>query len=70
MATQISMACLSLLGGLGVFLVAMKLLSNNIETLAGNKMKLMLAKLGKSKIVGVGIGAGVTAIIQSSGALV
>lgn len=69
MATQISIACLSLLGGLGVFLMAMKLLSNNIETLAGNKMKLMLAKLGKSKIVGVGIGAGVTAIIQSSGAV-
>ena len=69
MAKEISIACLSLLGGLGVFLIAMKLLSTNIETLAGNKMKLMLAKLGKSKLVGVGIGAGVTAIIQSSGAV-
>lgn len=69
MAKEISIACLSLLGGLGVFLIAMKLLSTNIETLAGNKMKLMLAKLGRSKIVGVGIGAGVTAIIQSSGAV-
>lgn len=69
MAVKISEAILGLLGGLGVFLVAMKMLSSNIETLAGTRLKKMFEKIGKSKFLGVGIGTAATAIIQSSGAV-
>lgn len=61
-------ALVALLSGLGALLVGFKLLSDNIEKLANSGIKKLFNKIGKSKLVGVGIGAGVTAIIQSSGA--
>ena len=54
--------------GLGTFLIGCKLLSDNIEMLANNKIKSLFNKSSKSKIVGVGIGAATTAIVQSSSA--
>ena len=54
--------------GLGTFLIGCKLLSDNIELLANNKIKGLFNKSSKSKIVGVGIGATTTAIVQSSSA--
>lgn len=57
-----------LVSGLGALLIGFKLLSDNIEKLANSGIKKLFNKIGKSKLVGVGIGAGVTAIIQSSGA--
>lgn len=66
---NIAIACLSLIAGLGVLLLSMNLMTQNIETLAGNKLKKMFNKLGKSKLAGVGIGTATTAIIQSSGAV-
>ncbi|MDD4839174.1 MAG: Na/Pi cotransporter family protein [Clostridia bacterium] len=69
MAQAILIAVLELLAGLGVFLTAMKLLTNNVESLAGDKIKGMFAKISKSKFVGVGIGTATTAIVQSSSAV-
>lgn len=54
--------------GLGTFLIGCKLLSDNIEMLANNKIKGLFNKSSKSKLVGVGIGATTTAIVQSSSA--
>lgn len=56
------------IAGLGTFLIGCKLLSDNIEMLANNKIKGLFNKSSKSKLVGVGIGATTTAIVQSSSA--
>ena len=62
------LAVIALLAGLGAFLFGFKVLSDNIEKLATNKLRRWFDKTGKSRLAGVGIGAGVTAIIQSSSA--
>ena len=62
------LAVIALLAGLGAFLFGFKILSDNIEKLATNKLRRWFDKTGKSRLAGVGIGAGVTAIIQSSSA--
>lgn len=62
------LAVVMLLAGLGAFLFGFKVLSDNIEKLATNKLRRWFDKTGKSRLAGVGIGAGVTAIIQSSSA--
>ena len=58
----------SLLGGLALFLYGMQMMSNGLETAAGNKMKKILEKLTASRIKGVIIGALITAVINSSSA--
>ena len=62
------LAVVALLGGLGAFLFGFKVLSDNIEKLATNRLRGWFDKTGKNRFIGVGIGAGVTAIIQSSSA--
>jgi len=57
-----------LLAGVGVFIVGMNFLSEALEKSAGNGMKRLLEKISNNRFSGVGIGAGVTAIIQSSSA--
>ncbi len=57
-----------LLAGVGVFIVGMNFLGDALERSAGNGMKNLLGKISNNRFSGVGIGAGVTAIIQSSSA--
>ena len=57
---------LSLISGIGVFILAMKLLSESLKEFAGEKMKLLLKKITGNKIKGVLIGALVTGVVQSS----
>lgn len=59
---------ISLLGGLGLFLVGMNLASEALQKFAANKVKNILALLTRSPLLGVGIGAAVTALLQSSSA--
>ena len=59
---------LSLIAGVGVFILAMKLMSDSLNQIAGERMKRLLEKLAGNRIVGVLIGALVTAVIQSSSA--
>lgn len=59
---------LSLLGGLALFLYGMQMMSTGLEAAAGNKMKAILEKLTSNRIKGVLVGAGITAVIQSSSA--
>ena len=56
----------SMLGGLALFLYGMNMMSNGLELAAGNKMKSILEKLTSNRILGVLVGALVTAVIQSS----
>lgn len=62
------LSVVSLLAGLGAFLFGFKVLSDNIEKLATNRLRSWFDKTGKSRLAGVGIGTAVTAIIQSSSA--
>lgn len=57
-----------LLGGLALFLYGMQMMSNGLETAAGNKMKTILEKLTSNRFKGVIVGAAITAVIQSSSA--
>ena len=57
-----------LLAGVGVFIVGMNFMSDALEKSAGSGLKRMLERISNNRLSGVGIGAGVTAIIQSSSA--
>lgn len=61
-------AILLLLAGVGVFIAGMNMLSGGLEKSAGGGLKRLLGKISGNRFSGVGIGAGVTAIIQSSSA--
>ena len=56
------------LGGLGMFLFGMKIMSEGLQKVAGNKMRQILAMVSNNRFVGCGAGAAVTCIIQSSSA--
>ena len=59
---------LGLLGGLALFLYGMQMMSNGLEAAAGNRMRGILEKLTSNRILAVVVGAGITAVIQSSSA--
>ena len=59
---------ISLLGGIGLFISAMNIMSSNLQKVAGTGMRRLLAKITDNRFAGVGIGAIVTMIIQSSSA--
>jgi len=65
---QVYECILSLIGGVGVFILAMKLMSDSLNEIAGERMKNLLEKIAGNRIKGVLIGALVTAVIQSSSA--
>lgn len=55
-------------GGLGMFLYGMNIMADGLQKGAGNKMKQLMGFLTNNRIIGVLVGALVTAIIQSSSA--
>ena len=57
-----------MLGGIAVMMFGMRTMGANLERIAGSNMKTMLGKMTGNRFVGVGIGAAVTAIINSSAA--
>ena len=59
---------LGMFGGLAVFMFGMHTLSGALEKLAGGRIETLLEKMTSSPIKGVGLGAIVTALIQSSAA--
>lgn len=59
---------LTLLGGLAMFLYGMNTMGDGLEKIAGNKMGQIIDKLTGNLFKGLLVGAGVTAIIQSSNA--
>lgn len=58
----------SMLGGLAIFMVGMKLMGESLETIAGNEMNKMFEKVSNNRFKGFLIGLGVTSVIQSSSA--
>lgn len=56
------------LGGLGMFLYGMNIMADGMQKTAGSKMSSFLGMLTNNRLLAVGLGALITAIIQSSGA--
>ncbi len=65
MATEI---ILGLMGGLGLFLYGMEMMSAGLEKVAGAKMRSILAACTKNQFIGLLVGTLVTMVIQSSSA--
>lgn len=57
-----------LFGGLGLFLFGMKEMSEGLQKMSGDSLKRILEKITSNRILGTGVGAAVTTVIQSSSA--
>lgn len=66
--TTVVSAILSLIAGIGIFLIACQMMSSNLESASSNKLKALFSRASNSRLLGVGIGTFGTAVIQSSGA--
>lgn len=66
--SEIISVIMSLIGGLGLFLIGMQFMSEGLQKSAGNSLKKILEKLTSNRLIGTGVGAIVTTIIQSSSA--
>ncbi len=60
---------ITLLGGLAFFLYGMSVMSQGLERLAGSKLESILRTMTSSKLRSLGLGVGITALIQSSSAV-
>lgn len=61
-------AILTLVAGIGIFLIACQMMSSNLESASSARLKALFSKAARSRLLGVGIGTVGTAAIQSSGA--
>lgn len=68
MEINVFQIALAFLGGFGLFMFGMDYMGEGLQKAAGNKMKNLLSVLTSNPFLGVLVGAGVTAIIQSSSA--
>ena len=59
---------ISLLGGIALFLFGMGLMGDGLKKVAGSQMEIILYRLSGTPLKGLLLGAGVTAVIQSSSA--
>ncbi|MFK7899834.1 MAG: Na/Pi cotransporter family protein [Cyclobacteriaceae bacterium] len=59
---------LEILGGLGIFIYGMKLMSEGIQKVAGSQLRRIMTYMTKTRLGGVFSGFGLTAVIQSSSA--
>ncbi len=68
MDVTIIFSIISVLGGLGLFLIGMKQMGEGLELAAGNKLRVMLQKITSNKFIAMLVGVLVTGVIQSSSA--
>ena len=59
---------ISLFGGVAMFLFGMSVMGDSLKKVAGSKMEMVLYRLSGNTLKGILLGAGVTAVIQSSSA--
>ncbi|MBR4462944.1 MAG: Na/Pi cotransporter family protein [Erysipelotrichaceae bacterium] len=60
---------LELTAGIGVYLIAFKMISGNLEAVSSDRLKKTFAKISDSRIIGLCIGIVATVLIQSSSAV-
>lgn len=56
------------MGGLGLFLYGMKIMSEGLQKAAGDRLRKLLEKLTSNRFIAFLVGVGITAVIQSSSA--
>lgn len=56
------------IGGLGLFLYGMHIMADGLQKSAGDRVKSLMGFLTRNRLVAVTVGAGITALIQSSSA--
>lgn len=56
------------LGGVAVFMIGMELMGSNLEKAAGKNIRSLMSKAAKNRFTGIGTGAAVTALVNSSSA--
>ncbi|MDD4068074.1 MAG: Na/Pi symporter, partial [Bacteroidales bacterium] len=61
---------LTLLGGLGLFLYGMKIMSDSLQRLTGDSLRNFLSKMTSNRFRGILTGLGITSVIQSSSATI
>jgi len=61
-------AALTILGGLGIFLFGLRVMSNGLQKMAGNRLRAILAGLTKNRFASIGSGFLITCAVQSSSA--
>ena len=59
----------AVVGGLGLFLLGMKLMSDGMEALAGNRLNRLICAVTNNRVMAILVGVGVTCVIQSSSAV-
>ena len=65
---EIIFGTLEIAGSLGIFIYGMKLMSEGLQKVAGNKMREILKGMTKNRFLGIVTGFVITALIQSSSA--
>jgi phosphate:Na+ symporter len=65
---QLMVNILTILGGLGVFLFGLRIFSSGLQTLAGNRLRAILAGFTRNRFTGIVTGFVVTCAVQSSSA--
>jgi phosphate:Na+ symporter len=66
MNPSILLMAFSVIGGLGIFLIGMKHMSDGIQAVAGAKLRRMINAVTDNRFMAVGVGTGVTCFVQSS----
>lgn len=61
-------ALLGVLGGLAVFILGLRMMSDGLQRVAGNRLRAIVGFLTRNRLMGMLTGLGVTALIQSSSA--
>ena len=62
------LTAMQLLGGVGIFLYAIKLISESLQMVAGERLRNIIGMFTKTPVLGVFLGTAVTMVIQSSSA--
>ncbi len=65
---EVLTSVLSLIAGLGVLMIGMKMLSEGLERSAGKGMRKLFGKISDNRFAGVGVGAVTTVLVNSSSA--
>lgn len=65
-ATEVFLMIAALMGGLGLFLFGMNLMSDSLTQITGNGLRNVIERVTKKKVSGYLFGTGITAVVQSS----
>ena len=65
-AEQLAKLLFGVVGGLGIFLLGMKYMSEGMQAVAGNSLRRMIGAVTNNRLLALGVGTFVTTLVQSS----